>query len=128
MRNNYYLLAGILCVIVAFIHVIGGQLSLVNPLLGSQLKPNVITEWLGAWHMITVMLFVFGYILIRFGLNTVQEHYSLVNVIMLLCFLFSFCFIGASIIQGQHAPQYSLFLSIAFLCYLGRTKINISID
>jgi len=101
---------------------IGGQLTLVNPLLQSELSPQITTEWLGAWHIVTILLWVFGFILFRNGRKVEREDRSLIRTIGLLSFLFGLTFIIASLIQGQHAPQYILFLPIAVCVAVGNKR------
>ena len=122
MRNNYYLAAGVICLFTAMLHTVGGQLALVDPLLASSLDLQVKTEWLGAWHMITFLLWYFGYVLFRNGLKVQAHSASLLKGILILSILFSIAFIGASFWQGQHAPQYILFSPIVLLVYFGLRK------
>jgi len=119
MKNKFLLAAGGISFFTAGLHLIGGQLTLVDPLLASNLIPQEKTEWLGAWHIVTILLFFFGYILLKNGLKPNIEDRSLIKWIGILCLLFSFAFIGASLGQQQHAPQYILFLPVAALVYFG---------
>jgi len=124
MKNTYILIAGALSLFTALLHTVGGQLSLVDPLLSSTLEDQIKVEWLGAWHMITLMLWYFAYILIRKGMHYEKNDQSVVNLIGVLCILFSIAFIGASIVQMKHAPQYILFVPIGLLCLFGIRKAN----
>jgi len=122
MRNNYFLAASVICLFTALLHTIGGQFTLVDPLQASSLDLQVKTEWIGAWHMITLMLWYFSYVLFRNGFNVQPHSVGLFKGIMVLNILFSIAFIGASIWQGRHAPQYILFFPIALLVYFGLRK------
>ena len=62
-KNIFWIIAAILNLLTAFVHTIGGQLDLVNPLLKSDLSEQAKTEWLGVWHMITIFLFATTYYL-----------------------------------------------------------------
>lgn len=119
MRNNYHLAAGIIYLFSAVLHLIGGQLALVNPLLDSELDLQVRTEWLGAWHIITVMLFYFGYILLKNGLRYQTKDESLIKAIGVLSALFCLSFLGAGLWLQCHAPQYILFAPVVILIYFG---------
>jgi len=120
MKNGYLLSAGILSLFTAFLHTIGGQIELVNPLLASDLTMQVRTEWLGAWHMITLILFVFAYYLIIAGRTAAtQLNKELLRFIAILCFLFALSFIISSLYMQTLAPQWILFIPIGILVSLG---------
>lgn len=126
MRNNFLLSAGIVCLASALLHTVGGQFTLVNPMLQSDLNVQAQTEWLGAWHLITILLWVFGYLLFTNGRRFRKDQLSVIHLIGWLCLLFGFSFIGASLYQQVHAPQYILFLPIALLTFMGVKKITIA--
>lgn len=122
MKNYSYLIAGAICLFTAILHTVGGQLSLVDPMLISDLTAGAKTEWLGAWHMITILLWMFGYILFRNGLKLQKENTTTIRLIAFLCLCFAASFIAASLWRMHHAPQYILFLPIAILTYFGLKK------
>ena len=55
-RNYYWIAAGLINLFTAFLHTIGGQLDLINPMLSSQLSGQIKTELAGAWHIVTIVL------------------------------------------------------------------------
>ena len=122
MDNKFIFIAGVLTIFTALVHLIGGQSTLVNPLLESALTDQVKVEWLGAWHCISIFLFLFGIILIKNGLNMDPKQLAVINLIFQLYLLFAISFILASLFRAQHAPQYILFIPIALLIYLGMKK------
>ena len=70
--NYSWLIAGIVNLLTALIHTFGGQLDLVNPLLKSNLSDQSKAEWLGVWHMVTLLLFATTYVIFRNTLVAVQ--------------------------------------------------------
>ena len=64
-KNIYWFIAGILNLFTALLHTIGGQLDLVNPLLNSSLETQTKAEWFGVWHMVTILLFVTSYLVLK---------------------------------------------------------------
>ena len=56
-KNTYLIIAGVLTLFTAFLHLIGGQIDLINPLFKSNLENQIQTELLGVWHMVTIILF-----------------------------------------------------------------------
>lgn len=122
MKNKAYFWAGLIGLFTALLHTVGGQIELVNPMLDGNMTAQMKTEWLGAWHMVTILLWVFGFILFKNGRQENPADRSLIQVIGWLSFLFGICFILASIYQGQHAPQYILIWPVALLIYFGLKK------
>lgn len=122
-RNNYWIAAGILNLFTAFLHLIGGQDTLVNPLMDTALLLDVKSQLWGAWHMVTIVLFSSSYILIKVGWN--NSGISNSNTISYLNFLyitFSIGFIISSLIHQVFTPQWVLLLPIGILGYLGIRK------
>ncbi len=115
-KNIYWIIAGIINSFTALLHIIGGQLDLVNPLLTSNLNLQTKTEWLGAWHIVTVILIVSSYYLLKYGLNTLQKRNSdVIQLIGILYILFSITFIISSLFMKTFAPQWILLLPIGVL-------------
>ena len=116
-RNYPLLIAGIICLLTALLHTIGGQIDLISPLIDSELTTQTKTELLGVWHMITVLLFVFAYILLRNGIHLSQK--ASVELIAILFIFFGLVFILVSFTQGTLAPQWILCLPIGGLSWWG---------
>lgn len=122
-RNNFWLIAGGMNIFSALVHTILGQITLVKPLLQSTIEHQEITEWLGVWHIVTVVLFASSYYLIRQGLHQRQNrNLALIEFIAYLYLLFSFVFIALSIINNVFAPQWVLLLPIALFALAGINK------
>lgn len=122
-RNNYWIAAGILNLFTAFLHLIGGQVTLVDPLMETDLLLDVKSQLWGAWHMVTVMLFGSSYILLQAGWNTSKVNLSnTISSINFLYITFSIAFIISSLIHQVFTPQWILLLPIGLLGFIGLRK------
>lgn len=119
-KNRYWIAAGILNLFTAFLHLIGGQLDLINPLLQSNLINQVQSEMLGVWHMVTIILFATAFIFLKHAFNQ-KETYStqLVSFISYLYIAFSIPFIMSGIYKSTIAPQWILLIPIGLLGIFG---------
>ncbi len=115
----YWIIAGTINLFTALLHTFGGQIDLVNPLLDSNLNIQSKTEWLGVWHIVTVILFVSSYYLIKYGLNKINSSLQVIQLIGILYLLFSFAFIISSLYTTEFAPQWILLLPIGVLSLIG---------
>lgn len=115
---------GVISLFTALLHTIGGQISLINPMLSSNLDLQVKSELLGVWHLVTVVLWVFGFVLVKNGWNFKTHNNTLVKMIGIVYFLFGLVFIFITIFQQQHTPQYILFLPMALLIFIGNKKVQ----
>jgi len=119
-RNIFWIIAAILNLLTAVVHTIGGQLDLVNPLLKSNLTEQAKTEWLGAWHMITIFLFATTYYLIKCSfLKNQNPNIGVIKSIGIMYILISIPFIISSIIMQCFAPQWIVLLPIGIMSLLG---------
>jgi len=126
-KNTIWITAGIINLFTALLHTIGGQIDLVNSLLNSDLSDQAKTEWLGVWHMITVVLFATSYYLIRSGLSKTKfPNSGIIKSIGAIYVLFSLSFIFSSIITQNFAPQWILLLPIGILAIWGIKGIEIT--
>lgn len=118
-KNYYLIIAGAICFFTALLHTIGGQLDLIDPMLESNLKTQTKTELLGAWHMVTVIIFVAAIVFLKNGFRPVENQNYLVRLMAWLFILFSVVFIGVSVFNKVLAPQWILCLPIGILALLG---------
>ncbi len=118
-KKHLILIAGLLSLFTAVLHVVAGQISLMNPLSDSNLSSQIKTEMIGAWHMITVMLFGSAIILWKHYTNENPNNYLLLKYLGIVHLLFAVSFIGSSIWMGVFAPQWVLFLPIGIFILLG---------
>lgn len=121
-KNIYLIIGGVINLFTAFLHIIGGQLSLVDPMVASNLDSQVKTELVAAWHMVTIILFASSLVLLRQGFAPSKPSSAVVISIGYLYTLFALTFIVVSLAYGMFAPQWILLLPIGVLAFLGDRK------
>jgi len=124
-KNKYWIIAGVLNLLTFFLHLIGGQLDLVNPMIETSLNLEKSSQLVGAWNMVTIVLFVTSYILLSAGLG--RKYATNNEMIKLIGYLnLSFClpFIIAGFYYGLLVPQWIFFLPIGVLTMIGLNKIE----
>ena len=127
-KNKYWTIAGILNIITFFLHIIGGQIDLVTPMIETSLPIAKSAQLIGAWHMVTIILLVTSTILLLAGQNKkYSTNIELISLIGYLNLMFCIPFIIASIYYGILVPQWIFFLPIGILVLLGikKTKKNV---
>lgn len=125
-KYNYYLLAaGTLNAFTAILHLIGGQLDLINPMLESGMTASVKTQLLSVWHMVTVVLFATTLIYFLYTKNKERKaNPQLVSFISYLYILFSLSFILSGFFQSEFTEQWILLLPIGILGLAGSKKMD----
>jgi len=127
-KNYYWIIAGALNFATFFLHLIGGQIDLLDPMMAApSLTLEKSTQLLGAWHMVTLILLVTSYILISAGLG--KKYASNLELIKGVGYLnWAFCLpsILASFYYGIFVPQWVFFVPIAGLTMLGVQKREIA--
>ncbi len=122
-RNIYWLIGGGINLFTAILHTIGGQLELVNPIMSSSLVDQAKAEWIGVWHMVTIILFLTSYVLIKNGISKNENKQTeLVQYIGYLYIIFSIPSMTTSIMYNLLAPQWILLLPIGGLVLYGMKK------
>lgn len=121
-KNSYLIIAGIINLFTAFLHTIGGQLSLVDPMVASNLNLQVKAELVAAWHLITIVLFASSLVLLKQGFTSSGSRSAVVGSIGYLYTLFALTFIVVSVVYGVFAPQWILLLPIGVLAFWGDRK------
>jgi len=123
MNKIYFKVAAIINLGSAFIHTFLGQIDLVNPLLVSDLSTQVKAEMVGAWHIITIILFATSIPLFKAAFNKLEaSQIDLLRFIAWLYVLFAIPFIVSSIWYSVFAPQWVLLLPIGILTLIGLKK------
>lgn len=126
MKNPYIIISGIINLLTAFIHLIGGQIDLINPMVKSNLNLQQKGELLGVWHMITLFLFYTTIIIFKHGMSSQKaENSGVLKFIGMTYLLFSLPFIICSIWYWIFAPQWVLLFPIGILILLGLKKSSI---
>lgn len=123
VKNKYWIIAGVLNLITFFLHVIGGQVDLVNPMLNTSLALEKSAQLVGVWNMISVLLLWSSVILLaaatgkKYATNT-----ELIDLVGYLNLLLCLPFIGTSFYYGLLVPQWILFLPIGVFTLIGLKK------
>lgn len=128
MKNTFWIIAGCLNISTAFLHLVGGQLDLIDPLFQSNLQQQVQTELLGVWHMVTVILFVSSYIYLKNGWTKKDKQSDVISLLNILYISFALVFVGVSLYQSILAPQWILLFPIGLLGFIGEKKNKVKID
>ncbi len=122
-KNTYWIIAGILNLFTFFLHLIGGQLDLVNPMLDSNLTIEINSQLVGVWNMVTIILVATSYILLKAGFK--QKYTANLELLTFIGYLnLSFClpFVLSGFYYGLLVPQWIFFLPIGVLTLLGLKK------
>lgn len=123
MKKIYIKIAGIINLITVFIHLIGGQMDLVNPLIYSNLEVQQKTEWVGVWHMVTIFLFATTYLILKVGFTkTKVSNLQNLKFLGMIYVLMGIPFIISSMYFSVLAPQWILLMPIGILLLLGLKK------
>ncbi len=126
-KNIYLIIAGGLNLFTFFLHLIGGQLDLVNPMMESSLSIDKGAQMIGAWHMVTIILLATSCILISAGIG--KKYATNIQLLILIGYLnLSFClpFIISGFYYGLLVPQWILFLPIGICTIVGLKKVEVS--
>jgi hypothetical protein len=120
-KNTYWIIAGGISVITFFVHLIIGQIDLINPLIESGLTTQVKTELLAVWHMISLLLLASSVVFIFFGIKNFPTSIT-ICLLSNLYLAFGLIFIIVSIYIMTFAPQWILLLPIGIFGLLGIKK------
>lgn len=126
MKKITIKIAAIINLFTAIVHLIGGQIDLVKPLNNSNLEVQQKAEWIGVWHIVTVLLFFTSYLILRAGFNQVKKSdVRLLKPIGFLYMMIGIPFIVSSIYFSVLAPQWILLTPIGMLLIVGLPKMEI---
>jgi hypothetical protein len=124
-RNIYWFIAGIINFFTFLLHLIGGQFDLVIPLTETSLIIERSSQWLGVWHMVSIVLLASSVILLLAGFN--KKYGKSIELIQLLGYLYVlFCipFLIAGFYYGLLVPQWILCLPIGALALFGVRRFS----
>ncbi len=125
MRKWSIKLAGIINLLTAFIHLIGGEWTLVDPLMNSSLTAQQQAEWIGAWHIVTIILFYSSYLILTVGFSEVERsRLQALRPLAILYILMGIPFVISSIYFSVFAPQWILLQPIGVLYLIGLRKFG----
>ncbi len=126
MKKIYIKIAGVINLLGAILHTIGGQMELVNPLLDSNISIQQKSELTAAWHIVTILLFLTSYIILKVGfLKDSNQEKEQLKSIAVLYILSGIPFIITSYIYHANAFQWILLMPIGFLLLIGLQKSSI---
>lgn len=124
-KNAYWIIAGILNLLTFFLHLIGGQLDLVDPMIDTSLSIEKTSQLIGAWHMVTIILLVTSYVLLSAGFGKkYANNKELMTFVGYLNLSFCLPFLVAGFYYGLLVPQWIFFLPIGVLTLLGLRKMT----
>jgi len=124
-KNKYWIIAGILNFLTFLLHLIGGQIDLVNPMMESSISLEKSSQLLGAWHMVTIILLAPSYILLLAGFGIkYSTNFEMIKLIGYLNLSFCLPSILISFYYSLLVPQWIFFLPIGSLTILGLKKIQ----
>jgi len=125
MRNLFWIIAGVLNLMTFFLHLIGGQIDLVNPMLETALSVEKSSQLVGAWNMVTILLLGTSYILLLAGFGKkYSTNTEMIKLIGYLNLLFCLPFLIAGFYYGLLVPQWIFFLPIGVFTMIGLNKVK----
>ena len=122
-KNNYWIIAGILNLMTFFLHLIGGQIDLVNPMIETSLSVERSSQLVGAWNMVSIILIVTSCVLLLAGFG--RKYASNIELLKFIGYLnLAFCvpFITTGFYYGLLVPQWIFFLPIGIFTMIGLNK------
>ncbi|MBC3757859.1 hypothetical protein H7U19_05545 [Hyunsoonleella sp. SJ7] len=115
--------AGIINLLGAILHTVGGQIELVNPLLESDISIQQKSELTGAWHIVTILLFLTSYIILKVGFKKdSHQEKEFLKPIAVLYILSGIPFLITSFLYKVNAFQWILLMPIGILILMGLQK------
>jgi len=124
-KNRYWIIAGVLNLITFFLHLVGGQLDLVDPMIETSLILEKSSQLVGAWNVVTIILLATSYILLSAGFGKkYATNTEMIKSIGYLNLSFCFPFIIAGFYYGLLVPQWIFFLPIGIFTMIGLNKIK----
>ncbi len=122
-KNKFWIIAGTLNLLTFFLHLIGGQVDLVNPMVESTVPLEKSSQLIGAWHMVTIILFATSYVLLSAGFGKkYATNTAMIKSIGYLNLSFCFPFVIAGFYYGLLVPQWVFFLPMGILTMVGIHK------
>ena len=126
-KNIYWIIAGAINLFTFILHLIGGQVDHVDPMMDTTLTSEQIAPLIGAWHMVTIILFATSYILLLAGFGKrYSDNSHLIAICGYLNLAFCLPFVFSGFYYGILTPQWILFLPIGVLTFLGIRKVRTS--
>jgi hypothetical protein len=122
-KNLYWIIAGMINLFTAFLHLIGGQITIVQPMIKSSMPHQASSEMLAAWHLVTVFLFLSSLYFLKFGMGKFSRNpYYLIQMMSYAYLAFGAVFILICFFQTVFAPQWTLLMPIGIFGFIGLQK------
>jgi len=126
--RTYFKISGVINLATAMIHLIAGQIDLVNPLSNSNLEVQQKAEWISVWHIITILLFFSSYIILKAGFGKMKKNDSQqMKTFGVLYVIIGVPFVFSSLYFSVFAPQFILLMPIGILIFIGLSKQKIDV-
>ena len=119
-----WIIAGVLNLFTAFVHLIAGHFEMVIPLLNSTMDIIPLATLYACWHMVSITLFFSSIVLLYIGIKPTKFASShIATIIGILYILYSLLFLVLNIEYGvSNLPQWILLLPIGLLSLYGVKK------
>lgn len=125
IKNIILFFAGFLALVTALVHLLVGQMDLVDPLIASNLNSQQIGEWVAVWHMVTIFLFGTSLFLVKVSFSRItNENKLLLQAIGLMYLLMGIPFMLSSMWFGIFAPQWILLCIVGVLIFWELKKVK----
>lgn len=131
-KNFFWIIAGIINLATALIHIFPKQKAYIDPLLNSfEFKNRVVSEMFGAWHMVTVLLLLTSFFLLKQGFSDESPRSTEgAYLVGILFFVLTLPFIAVFEMMHVFIPYAFLFVLIGILVFMGiykekNTKIEV---
>ncbi len=119
--NKYWLIAGVISAVSFFVHLILGQLDLIDPMLESNLSLQVRTELVAVWHMVSVILLATAVVYIYYGIKNFPSS-VMICLLSNLYLVFGIVFIISGLYYSIFTPQWILLMPIGVFGLFGIKK------
>jgi len=122
-KNKFWIIAGTINLATFFLHLIGGQLDLVNPMIETSLSLEKSSQLIGAWHMVSIILLATSYVLLSAGFGKrYSTNTEMIKSIGYLNLSFSLPFILTGFYYDLLVAQWVFFIPIGVLTFIGLNK------
>ena len=119
--NIPLLIAGILTILAAFVHSIGGEMTPIRPLANAELKEVTKLELRAVWYMVTIHLFASAIMLFILAF-AVNREVVMGRFLAIQFFGYGWAWLGLAMVKRVgvfQVPQWVLLFLIAGLTYWG---------
>lgn len=124
-KNKYWIIAGFLNLFTFFLHLIGGQIGIVKPMMASNMPYQAQTEMLGAWHIVSAFLLISSIYYLKYGFGRIAKSpHESVKVMSYSYIAFGLVFLVNNLVQSLFTGQWILLAPIGILGLVGLKKLS----